>query len=1799
MNEHLRFAGGKGENTFPASPIVKAPWKTGLLQSPQFPISRWLLQLALIFFATGLWANASFSIYNSTNCNANVTYAKYGGGTGNKTAYANSTLAVDDAAFNIYVNISTQSGSTYTFFVGSSGSYTLTQGCSTGGGGGGGSNNCTVAFTNTGCQTAELFWNNNGSLVSYGTVAANATKNQGTVNGHVWVMKVGSTTVGNHTVNCSSPSYSFNSGGCGGGGGGGGGGCNYSFTINNTGCNTVTVTGTQTGSIAGGASQTFTGTGAATFNWSYPGGSGNGAVNCSTGNATVESGGCGGGGGGSTNCSVAFTNTGCQTAELFWNNNGTLVSYGTVAANATKNQNSYNGHVWVIKVGSTTVGNHTVNCSSPSYSFNSGGCGGGNGGGGCNYSFTINNTGCNTVTVTGTQTGSIAGGASQTFTGTGAATFNWTYPGGSGNGAVDCSTGNATVNSGGCGGGGGSNNCSVAFTNTGCQTAELFWNNNGTLVSYGTVAANATKNQNSYNGHVWVIKVGSTTVGNHTVNCSSPSYSFNSGGCGGGNGGGGGCVPGTQRTVTNTNDNCGGWCGGQYVLNFGPGQCYMANNDLVFKEFNDGTATLTGSVYKGTTTLNVNITFTGKTSNSSPYYDLCINSGGASWYYYTNFSGTIGSYNIAKYGAAFQVGNGANLQENAFGASGWFTYNGTVHGDFNFRLSAATNLPTTNVATNISGNLSICSGQTTTLTASGGSSYQWSNGSSGSSITVGAGTYTVTATNASGCTGVSTVTVSQTNSTVNLTNCPANISQSVSAGSSCKVVNWTAPSATSNCGTPTLSSNFAPGYCFPIGTTTVVYTATLNGVTQTCSFTVTITSNDPCANLGGDSDGDGTCNNNDCQPNNPAFPAIPGLPCNDGNPNTTNDVVTANGCGCAGTPVNNCTISAVVSDIVCNDNGTPNNAGDDTYTFKITATKNGSCGTYWSGGGKTGNYGTAVNFGPYPISGGDKTITVCDAQVTTACATVTATKPSTCSSGGGGGTPDCVNGISITTNNGNIVVTGLNGAPVSSLQVLSATWQPVYSCFANCGASQTVPVPTGTYYVYAKYYTAGYSLICEKQATITVTGGDPCANQAGDTDGDGVCNNQDCQPNNPAFPATPGTACNDGNPNTTNDVVTANGCGCAGTVQNPCANQGGDTDGDGVCNNQDCQPNNPAFPATPGTACNDGNPNTTNDVVTANGCGCAGTPVNNCTISAVVSDILCNNNGTPNNAGDDTYTFKITVAKNGSCGTYWSGGGKTGSYGTAVMFGPYPISGGNQTITVCDAQVTTACATVTATKPNTCSGGGGTPDCVNGISITTGNGSIIVSGLSGAPISALQVFTASWQQVFSCFANCNGTETINVPAGTYMVYAKYYTAGYSLICEKQATVTVGGGGGGGTCENVTNAGTIGFGTSCTGSTTFCPNQGAAPLVKNCVTPSGGAGNLEIVWLKSTTSCTYPTTTAAEIAAGLDPHWTMIPGATSLDYNPGSPTQQTCYLRCARRAGCSVFVESNIVTLGISSNCGGGSGGGTPNCANVGITTGPGSISVTGLNGAPVTSVQIFSATWQPEHNCFANCQSPTATFSVTAGAHYVYVKYYTASYQLICEVNQTVNVAQALAGSQSESFQFDAIKHPEHVQLLWKHNGDYMVDEYVLERSLNGTDFEDVYATASDKSTAADIYEAYDLEPQTGVNYYRLRMLNEDGTERLSEVKQVVYEDIVDFGLFPNPANGFTNLNLEKVVGKQDVDIHIYNNMGLRMKQYHLDEVWGKYYQMDLRDLHEGHYSVWVNVPGKRPVAVKLVIGRL
>ena len=107
------------------------------------------------------------------------------------------------------------------------------------------------------------------------------------------------------------------------------------------------------------------------------------------------------------------------------------------------------------------------------------------------------------------------------------------------------------------------------------------------------------------------------------------------------------------------------------------------------------------------------------------------------------------------------------------------------------------------------------------------------------------------------------------------------------------------------------------------------------------------------------------------------------------------------------------------------------------------------------------------------------------------------------------------------------------------------------------------------------------------------------------------------------------------------------------------------------------------------------------------------------------------------------------------------------------------------------------------------------------------------------------------------------------------------------------------------CENVLNAGVI----CC--NQTICEGETPA-LIYNVQAPSGGTGNIQYQWLQFVQIGPAP------------PNWVAVQGATGPTYQPGPLNQTAYFMRCARREGCGPFLESNIVTITVlpagSSGC---------------------------------------------------------------------------------------------------------------------------------------------------------------------------------------------------------------------------------------------------------------------------------------
>ncbi len=135
------------------------------------------------------------------------------------------------------------------------------------------------------------------------------------------------------------------------------------------------------------------------------------------------------------------------------------------------------------------------------------------------------------------------------------------------------------------------------------------------------------------------------------------------------------------------------------------------------------------------------------------------------------------------------------------------------------------------------------------LSVSGGVptyTYSWTGGATTQDLSnVVEGTYTVTVTDANGCTKTSSYTLDYIDIINPTITCPANISVNNSPASACSaVVSYTTPTATDNCGVQSVvqQSGLGSGATYPVGTTTNVWRATdVNNNTSICSFTVTVT----------------------------------------------------------------------------------------------------------------------------------------------------------------------------------------------------------------------------------------------------------------------------------------------------------------------------------------------------------------------------------------------------------------------------------------------------------------------------------------------------------------------------------------------------------------------------------------------------------------------------------------------------------------------------------------------------------------------------------------------------------------------------------------------------------------------------------------------------------------------------------------------------------------------------------------------------------------------------------------------
>jgi len=80
------------------------------------------------------------------------------------------------------------------------------------------------------------------------------------------------------------------------------------------------------------------------------------------------------------------------------------------------------------------------------------------------------------------------------------------------------------------------------------------------------------------------------------------------------------------------------------------------------------------------------------------------------------------------------------------------------------------------------------------------------------------------------------------------------------------------------------------------------------------------------------------------------------------------------------------------------------------------------------------------------------------------------------------------------------------------------------------------------------------------------------------------------------------------------------------------------------------------------------------------------------------------------------------------------------------------------------------------------------------------------------------------------------------------------------------------------------------------------------------------------------------------------------------------------------------------------------------------------------------------------------------------------------------------------------------------VKIIWKTAEESQIKHYEIERSRDGINFETITKVNSRNSPAPAEYSGDDLSPEPGINYYRLKIVNEDGKIEYSRIERINFK---------------------------------------------------------------------------------------
>ncbi|MBK7938888.1 MAG: T9SS type A sorting domain-containing protein [Lewinellaceae bacterium] len=181
-----------------------------------------------------------------------------------------------------------------------------------------------------------------------------------------------------------------------------------------------------------------------------------------------------------------------------------------------------------------------------------------------------------------------------------------------------------------------------------------------------------------------------------------------------------------------------------------------------------------------------------------------------------------------------------------------------------------------------------------------------------------------------------------------------------------------------------------------------------------------------------------------------------------------------------------------------------------------------------------------------------------------------------------------------------------------------------------------------------------------------------------------------------------------------------------------------------------------------------------------------------------------------------------------------------------------------------------------------------------------------------------------------------------------------------------------------------------------------------------------------------------------------------------------------------------------------------------------------------------------------------------------------------------------------------ELLEFNAVIRDNSVKLAWSTASEKDNMGYDLERSAEGNNWSAIgFIPGKGTSNHRMDYFFEDKKPITGVNYYRLKQMDDNGKFEYSPIVVVDTDRGGDqpFDVFPNPSN--SGLITVKVASQEegDANLEVYDQTGIRVFYKNIQLQEGTIvFPLSFSSFPQGAYSVRVKMPDGQVLLRKLLI---